>query len=735
MNILALAFVFGTMLVARTPLLLPIEACLILVPLLGFGLRTCLSPLCALLLGMAWCYCALEIESRHRQMLAGQGERALLTGRVIGMPVENEHSVRFLLRVTEGELNGSQVRLYWYNPEVKPASGERWRFLVRLRAPTGAVNFDAFDYERWLFTKRIHALGYVVPGAQHRMIGVDHSVDRLRHEVAQSIRAVVPDEALPTFLALALGDTSQLRPGEWSILNATGTTHLLIVSGLHVGLMATVSFVVCRLVGIGHAAASVMTIVVAGGYAMLAGWGLPVQRALTMTVVYLACGLLARNISLLSRLALAAVFVAMLDPLSSLSAGFWLSFGVVAALILGLSNRLSNWKGNERVSAVWKAQWVAFIALLPLLGLFNHQFPLISLPVDVVAIPVVGFVLVPLVLLSLVMCLLIGPLGGWLIELTNVVTAGVWHLLEFAARSDGLVYIAAPDGWRVLVAMVGVVLLLLPKGLVPRWLGIPMILLLLENPAPLKPEVLRVTFLDVGQGLSVLLESGSGTTLYDTGPSFEDSFSAAGQVVLPALRSRGWQVLDEMIISHGDNDHAGGRQEIIDAIQVGRVIEQGACEASWERDGIWFATFGVSESGSRNDDSCVLLVVVNGRRLLLTGDIEARGEAALLARFAMPVDVISVPHHGSESSSTPAFLNRLLPGVAVVSAGYRNRFGHPHASIVRRYENRSIRLLSTVDTGALEIIMDARGMMTREARNQASGIWRRHGSHHQAGRH
>lgn len=688
---------------------------------------------CALQLGVAWCYCALEVESRHRQMLAGQGDRVLLTGRVTGMPVVKERSARFMLRVTDGELKGSQVRLYWYHPQVVPTPGERWRFLVRLRAPTGAVNFDAFDYERWLFTKRIHAAGYVVPDAQHQMIGVDQSVDRLRYEVGRSIRSVVPDKALPTFLALALGDTSQLGPEDWSVLNATGTTHLLIVSGLHVGLIATLAFVVCRFIGIGHTSASMVTIIVAGGYALLAGWGLPVQRALTMTVVYLACGLLARNIALLSRLALAAVFVAILDPLAGLSAGFWLSFGVVAALILGLSNRLSKRKGNEQVRSVWQAQWVAFVALLPLLGHFNHQLPLISLPVNMVAVPLVGFVLVPLVLLSLVLSPLIGPLAGWLIGLTNFVTEWVWRLLQFAASLEGLVHIAAMDTWRLVVAMLGVVLLLLPKGIVPRWLGIPMMLLLLAKPVPLESEVLRATFLDVGQGLSVLLESGSGSTLYDTGPSFGGSFSAADQIVLPALRSRDWQVLDQMIISHGDNDHAGGRQEIMDAIQVDQVIEQGACEASWERDGIWFATFGVSESGSRNDDSCVLLVVVSGRRLLLTGDIEARGEAALLSKFAMPVDVISVPHHGCESSSTPAFLNRLLPGVAVISAGYRNRFGHPHASIVRRYEKRSIRLLSTVDMGALEIILDAEGMMIREARNQASGIWRRHGSHRQAG--
>jgi len=734
-NILALAFVAGTMLVARTPVLLSIEACLILVPLFCFGLRTCLSPLCALLLGMAWCYCALEVESRHRQALSDSGEQVLLAGRVTGMPVENERSVRFLLRVTEGEFKGAQVRLYWYHPEVIPRPGERWRFQVRLRAPTGSVNFDAFDYERWLFTKRIHATGYVLPDARHQVTGVDYTADRLRHEVARSIRAVVPEDALPTFLALALGDTSQLKPDNWSILNATGTTHLLIVSGLHVGLMATLSFVVCRFVGVGYTAASLVTILVAAAYALLAGWGLPVQRALVMTVVYLACGLLSRNISLLSRLTLAALFVVMLDPLASLSTGFWLSFGVVGALILALSNRLSNSNGGERSRVIWESQWVAFIALLPLLGLLNHQLPLMSLPVNMVAIPVVGFVLVPLILLSLVMTFLPGPLGDWLIELTNLVTHVVWYLLKFAAETAGVLHIASPEPWRVVFAISGVIILLLPRGMVPRWLGVPMLLLLLDKSLPLEPGVLRVTFLDVGQGLSVLLESGSGTTLYDTGPSFEGSFSAAGQVVLPAIRGRGWQGLDQMILSHGDNDHSGGRQEIIDTIHVGRVIEQGACEASWERDGIWFTTFGVSESGSRNDDSCVLLVVVGGRRLLLTGDIEARGEAALLSRFAMPVDVISVPHHGSESSSTPAFLNQLLPTMAIVSAGYRNRFGHPDARIVRRYENRSLELLSTIDSGAIEIILRAEGMMIRGARHQASGIWRRHGSHRQAGRH
>ena len=718
-------FLIGTVLVARVPVLLPVEACLMLVPLLGYGLRTRVSWLCAFLLGAAWCFCALKVERQYRQAVLESAVETTIVGQVMDMPMEGEHSVRFLVRVVDGHLAGSRLRLYWYRSDDSVKPGQKWRFNVRLRAPTGSVNFDTFDYERWLFVKRIHGLGYIDPGGDHQLLDQHASVDDLRYRIRLKIAQVVGHDTLATFLALSLGDTSQLSPDQWTVLNRTGTTHLLIVSGLHVGLIATLVFFALRFVGAGYAATSIVTVAVAATYALLAGWGLPVQRALVMTVVYLGCGLVSRNITLLSRLALAAVFVVLLDPLASLSSGFWLSFGVVAALILGLSHRVFAESSLAWARSMWFAQWVAFLSLLPLLGALNHQLPLASFPVNLIAIPVVGFILVPLILITLGLILLFESWAVSLVGLAQWVTTWLWRVLENAAASDWLLHIPAPAPWQVSIALIGAVVLLMPAGLIFRWLGLPLLLLLLKPPEMPQPGSVSVTFLDVGQGLSVLIETSNGVTLYDTGPSFPGSFSAANQIVIPVIRGRGWRSLDQLVISHSDNDHAGGRDAIVSELDVGQLLQQGSCHATWERDGAWFASFNIGLPATRNDGSCLLLIVAGGRRVLLTGDIEADGERMLLQRFSQLIDVMSVPHHGSDSSSTPALLNRLVPELAVVSAGYGNRFGHPDAEVVDRYRRRSIRLLSTADSGAVEIRLEPQGMIVIEARREPGGLWRR----------
>lgn len=721
-----IAFVAGTVLTSRVPVLLPLESCLILVPLLGYGLRTRLSLVCALLLGAALSFCALKVELQQRQSLNFSGEVQTVIGVIQDLPLMGEHSQRFIVELENSQ---TRVRLYWFQTEVAVEAGERWQFQVRLKSPTGAVNFQAFDFEQWLFSNRIHGLGHIVPDAEQQRLASTGNIDQLRHRLKHHLAALIPEDALATFLALSIGDTSLLSPADWQTLNRTGTTHLLIVSGLHIGLVATLVFALCRTFGCRQAVSAILTAACAAIYAVVAGWGLPVQRALVMTLVYLGCGLLGRNIPLLSRLAIAAVFVLTLDPLANLSPGFWLSFGVVSALVLGLSNRGAG--SLKKVKSVWDSQWVAFLSLLPLLAGFNHQLPLAALLVNLIAIPLVGLVLVPLIFLSLVVAVIFERFGEWLIHLCSWITRALWQFLEFAASSGWLVQIVAPEFWQLALALLGAVIILLPQGLLPRWLGIPMLLVMLLPSEPLPPGRLRVTFFDVGQGLSVLLETHSAVTLYDTGPAFPGGFSAAEQIVLPAIRSRGWNSLSELIISHTDNDHAGGKGSVLEALPVGRLIEQTNCHAEWQRDGFWFYSFDVEGSDSENDNSCLLLMVAGERRLLLTGDIEQSGEYALLRRIktrqkaSLPIDLLSVPHHGSGSSSSPAFINAFMPQIAVVSSGYANRFGHPHRHITDRYEARSVRLLQTDKSGAIEIMIEPHGMMVRRARDEPGGLWRR----------
>ena len=721
----AIFFVLGTVLVSRVPVLLPLVPCAILLPLLLYGLGTRLAWGCAFLLGCLWCHAALVIENSRRIPPMIERQELLLTGEVTGLPRVSATYTRFMFRVSEGPFAASRFRLYWHNTEVAIEPGQVWTLNVRLQPPTGSVNFKTFDYEGWLFVRRIHGLGYVSAHPDNRLQSTNWSIDRARNAIRLKLMDGLPKTNLPTFLALSLGDTSQLTPENWKLLNGTGTTHLLIVSGLHVGLIATLVFAGLRLIGVPRSLTTIFTLSLTAGYALLAGWGLPVQRALVMVVVYLGCLTLARNISLLSRLVLAACFVTALDPLASLANGFWLSFGVVAALVVCLSGHVQADGLQRRVRALFGSQWVACISLLPILAVTSQLLPLGSFLVNLLAIPVTGFVLVPLVLFSLLLLFVSQQIAMPVLQLAGFVADLLWQFLAAAAQMNWQIDVAPPGFGVVLLALAGAAILLAPRGLVPRWSGLALLLMLLVKPPAPATKSLRLTFLDVGQGLSVLLETTSGVTLYDTGPSYEGSFSAASQIAMPVIRGKGWSRLDELVISHTDNDHAGGKDELLSHLGAGRVIEQGNCDAAWERDGVSFLVFAVEEVSTVNNASCLLLMVVGKWRGLLTGDLEAEGEYQLLQGFKGLVDFISVPHHGSDSSSTPALLNQLLPKVAVVSAGYQSRFGHPVPDIRSRYLNRSIAFMNTAESGAIQLDIQPSGVIIREARNEPSGIWRR----------
>ena len=471
-----------------------------------------------------------------------------------------------------------------------------------------------------------------------------------------------------------------------------------------------------------------MTLVATAAYGQLAGWGLPVQRAFVMAAVMLLAMLLKRHLTLFTRFQLALIAVVIFDPLATLGQGFWLSFGVVFALLAGLGGRVySRASPGSRLKITLSAQWVAWLSLLPLLGFVHFQLPLAAWLVNLVAIPWVSFLVVPLMLLGLLLLAVNGAIGLMVLQAVGQLTEMLWWFLGFSAAAGPLLQTPTVSIGSLLIALAGAALLLMPRGLLPRWPGLLMLLVLLA-PVRRTDSELVVTFLDVGQGLSVLLQTTHTNLIYDTGPVFGERFSAARQIVVPALRKTGRSVLDVLMVSHGDNDHAGGLRDIMSLVPVAQRYLPGQCQAAWEVDGVRFTQFSVMASGaewSSNNRSCLLLVETGHHRILLTGDIETEAEIHLLDRIAAPVSLISVPHHGSRSSSAPAFLNRLIPGIAVVSAGHRNRFGHPDARVLSRYRARHSRIFNTATSGAVRIRFKGAGYEIEEARIQRPAIWRR----------
>jgi len=729
---LALTFTLGGVVILYLPQLPDLGLLSMLVPAALFGIT---SPGLRILSGFAlglWLTAATATREMDLRIPTGTKAERVVSGIVTGLPSTSDDVHRFYFRVMEGDLAGRQLRLSWRAPETNLVPGQKWRLTVRVKAPSGSLNFGTFDYEAWLFLKRIHGTGYVLESPEPELIADDvFLVDRIRFKFRERLLSVVPADSIGTFLALSLGDTSQLDQTHWDILNRTGTTHLLIVSGLHIGLVASISFLVFRFLGLGVFRVIFLTVVFTGVYALLAGWGLPVQRAFVMTLVFLTCLYFSRHVVLPIQLAVAGICVVVLDPLATLGNGFWLSFGAVSALVLALSGRVETRKGLGRwVFSSLHAQWVVFLCLLPVLGFTNFQLPLGSMFVNLIAIPAVGMLLVPLLLVSSILLAIIPPMGEVLLGLCSLLVTLLWRFLEAAASLDLVTGTGQFSLASCLVSLVGIAFLLSPPGLVPRWPGLLLLLFILTPDRLLNQGDLRLTFVDVGQGLSVLMESANRFQLYDTGPTFGTTFSAARQLVIPSLQRAGGHQIDNLIISHKDNDHAGGLADILAKIPVGRVIRYGDCSKEWTSDSVTFRTFSVvaSQPGmvtTENDRSCLLSIRTHRFHILLTGDIEASAEYALLDSGSYPVDVMSVPHHGSNSSSTPALLNELKPRLAVVSSGFQNRFNHPDSIVLDRYRERSVRVLNTASSGAVEVFFTRSGYQVMEARRARKRIWRR----------
>lgn len=654
-------------------------------------------------------------------------------GEVVGLPDRDRLRLRFELRVTrvvaaEGTAAPPlrRLRLSWYGaaPEVRP--GERWQLQVRLRQPRGFANPGGFDYAGWLFTQGVSATGYVREDPANRLLAEQSrgAVDAWRWRIAARIESLPLRQPVRALLrALTIGDGGALGPALWERMRVAGVIHLAVVSGLHIGLAAGFGMVLGLLAS--RAAAvlgapwparhggAVGAWLVAGGYALLAGFGLATARSWVAVSVLLAIYLLRRRGARSAGLLWALALIAVLDPLAPLGAGFWLSFGAVAALLLCFGTRPRQPRLREFV----RAQWVVTLGTMAGLLWFQGQVPLLSPLMNLLAVPWIGVVTVYLCLAGLVALPAVPAgadalwrLAGWslhgfdLLLARSEPAANAWQWLP--AGGAGVVVL-----W--LIALAGVCLLA-PRGLGLRWCGVVAVLGVALAAAPARPP-LQVTVLDVGQGLAVVVETARHVLVYDAGPEFGERFDAGSGIVAPYLRRRGWRALDLLLVSHRDLDHRGGESGLVAHYPPRRRLQgwevaPGApatpCRAGqhWHWDGVDFRVLHPTGPGaSGNDGSCVLLIAAGAVRVLLPGDIERRSEAALLAGQGLPerIDLLVAPHHGSRTSSSPAFVARLRPRHVVYAAGHRHHFGHPHREVAARYAAVGAQSWHTARDGAL----------------------------------
>ena len=644
------------------------------------------------------------------------GERFVVEGIVQNMPLRESRRVALELRTEAPGHLPRRLRISWYEPDALPRSGERWRFSVKLQRPRGLVNTGSGLREAWLLRQRTGATGYASgPAAGQRLAPAADGLLRLRGSAAERIREVVatPDAA-GVLTAITLGFRGGLDAETREVLARTGTGHLLAISGLHVGLVAGAGGLLAgrvarRLGGRGRPVqdwAALGAALAAAAYCVLAGMPVSAQRALLMTLAGLGALVLRRGGSVATAFGAALAAVLAADPLAVLDPGLWLSFGAVATILAVVA-------GRRRAPGPWRAalriQAALAVGMLACTVAWFGRVSLVAPVANLVAVPWFSFFVVPPALAGVALGWLYPPAGAAaLLFAAEATEQALWLIRRVAAWPLAAHAPAEPPGLALLLAALGTAWLLLPRPAPARWLA-PLLFapMLLPQAPQVPPGGFELRVFDVGHGLSALLRTRSHALLYDTGPAWSGG-DAATWSVLPALRALGVRRLDEMILSHGHADHAGGAGAVLAAypgtpVRGGHGVEMAAgrpCRPgqSWQWDGVRFTLLHPAADfpGGTNDGSCVLLVDGPGGRALLTGDIEARGERAVLgAARHLSVDVVVAPHHGSKTSSGAALVAATRPAWVVFSTNWRNRWGFPAEPVVRRWQRAGAMPLST----------------------------------------
>ena len=741
-------------------------------------------------------YASQQLSSRLGEHLTGQN--ILISGSVSSIPVSNDNVQRFefnveshrILAVEEPQSDQvfpKKIRLSWYYGRAVNA-GESWQFEVRLKPPHGFMNPGGFDYEAWLFQHGIHATGYVRKSSLNKRLQLSSgSIDFVRQSLGVQIDDIagqVEVDEINSFSlvkALAIGDKSSITNQQWRILANTGTSHLMAISGLHIGLASLFAYVLIRRVvpvpvmkriPAQHVALTA-GMVTALLYALIAGLSIPTQRAFIMLLVLSVMMLIRRNHRPIDALGFALGLVLLIDPLAVLSVGFWFSFSAVAVIFISITAAQKQAGMNEsffyKVLLTLK-QWVRLqllisLFLLPLSLFMFQQVSLISPLANLLLIPYVSFLVVPVVLLAIICSFLSLTLSDMLFTLAATLLDFIWPLLSYFSSLPYALWVRGDvDITKLLVATAAMLLFFYARKIsfyvfsridiktpeYASWLIRAMacllfIPLLTMETSKFDHGEYQLTVLDVGQGSAAVIQTQNHVLVFDAGAKFSDRFNAGSGVVIPYLRSQSIASLDRLIISHGDADHIGGAQAILDeypeTFLIGQDIEKlqvanrQRCHAGfkWHWDGVDFAFLSpatkdklLAVAGKRNDQSCVLQVISTAGSVLFTGDIEKKTEKQLVEQYGklLASDILLVPHHASNTSSVSAFIKAVNPELSLISVGYKNRYRLPNRKVMARYEVENRQMMQTDKSGAITIrLMAASSFIIEKYREKAGKYW------------
>jgi competence protein ComEC len=722
-------------------------------------------------------------------------------GKIVSIPAVDKGNYRFnfmLVKLNDQDmLKPFVIRLRWkFNPKdssVVPVQGHTYHLTVKVKPAHGYANEGGFSYQTWLREKNIVATGYVKSSTENRLVS---SNTGLRQALYSQYVMNLPEHPLsPLLLALSFAQRNKISAGTWQVLQATGTQHLIAISGLHLGLVASGSFMfflfATRILPLHQLLPRkvwqpllafnlrylvlILSLLTTLFYGYLADFSIPTTRALTMLILYWLTRLLGIKLTLKRWFLLTLCTLVLIAPFSLLSTSFWLS--VYAVMIIFLTLWRFSYVLNDGVKFWRIAKSLLIIQLsltfflLPLTSFFYHQVSTVSLVANLLAVPMMSFIIIPLSLLSLILLLFNENLAHWVMQLALDILQWLWQYLLFLTnQSHSLLSLSLVQS-QVIAAVVAVIAFRyfisssffkfsMVDDKIYLWLRNTRALLVIialsslltfsnsTNTHENKDTLIhsnrqidwQVNILDVGQGLAVVIQQGEHAILYDTGGAYPSGFNMTEAVILPYLHYHSINQLDKVIISHSDNDHAGGLTILRKKIVINEVIvndvtiresDDDFCLSgqSFKWRGLYFdQLWPEKKQGENNDDSCVIRISDGLHSILLTGDISKKVEKLLVNKaknntLTLDSDVLIAPHHGSKSSSSIEFIKQVAPDAVVFSAGFLNRWNMPNKLVKQRFINNNIMIHSTNEHGMIRVDMHDKKVNILQYRRDLSPYW------------
>ncbi len=680
-----------------------------------------------------WFLSAILWSIFHQWVIADEGmplthliKKAELQGYVTSIPTRSptKTQFQFFAERLDGHPVKANLSLSCYDQCPEIHAGQHWQLQAKLKKPVNLANPGGFDYVGWLSSRHIQWVGNVYRATFQplKLKNTSPSLLTLREQLAATLEKLDPDEeTLGVFEALTLGLNTHVDKAQWDLFRRTGTTHLIDISGEHIALVAGLTYWLLKW-GWKHMGAfclrypapkiaSAGAIFVSIVYALIAGFAVPTQRSLVTCCLMLFRHFCSQRLSTWQAWRYALLAVLVFEPHSVFMLGFYFSF--IAVTILIMINQRVNTTGIRKMLSL---QFACMFGLMPLSLYWFSYGSINGLAANLIAIPWVGFIIVPL-------ALIIAFLSPWVV-IPGSVAILKWsisclliclkYIDSFEMLNFNFTFTEALPALALMAVMA--IFIFLPLKLFFPAASVLMIASFFPNFETVKPGEARVDVLDVGQGLSVVVRTAKHILIYDTGMKFYQAGDMGKLAIIPYLNKLGVSKLDKVVISHPDLDHRGGLDSLEEKYTIKELIvddprfyKRGvSCHEypAWDWDGVSFRFFAISPDLPRkNNKSCILQITTPAGHMLLSGDIEKTAENYLIKTYGSELasDVLLVPHHGSKTSSSEAFLRQVAPRYAIASYGFDNRYHFPHPEAMRAYRQQHIPVFNTLTCGMIRV--------------------------------